>query len=238
MAGQTRHIRAPGSERAAELFRNHLARLKRNGCGLLVTGDEPADTRAHATRRLLGTTEPSESEVPRRRLLITTDPGIAVESYLPSGVPPDDDRVRVLSTGGPSRTAATASSPTVQPDEPDDSVDALIDAVETEIAGLLGSGEIRSGAFRLGVTSLLPLIDTFGRESAVEFCATVTEQVRQRNGMAHFHYPVPDDDSRVLTFSHQVDIRIELRQERDSPVECLWHTSYPEIDSHLVWTEF
>jgi hypothetical protein len=216
----------PDSESA---FRAYLARLKRNGCGILLSGEAPERARIAASQQLFGSTDP---DVPRRRLLINTDPGIDPDAYLPASVHPGDDTVRVVQIQGQVRgTTATAASPgprlSVLDQLEADIDDAFADLVRTETPA--------PGELRVGITTVQPLIELAGLQRVEECCTLLVAKARTWDGMVHFHAPMPPTDERVSTLEQHVDARVDLRIGPEEDVEWLWHTGKPEIDSSLSW---
>jgi hypothetical protein len=222
-------------------FRGFLSRLKQRGSGLLVTGETTAWVQQHASRQLFGATRLRDDEAPRRRVVVRTASDVDPAKYLPTGTEVGDERVRVVSHTQPTRSAAAAtassfevSGPTIT-DGPTELAQGVVEAIES-LASL--NGEIEAGELRVGVTSLQPLVEAAGVDAVVEFCETVTETVRSYGGMAHFHYPVSDADALTLNLDDLLDARIELRQRGGDPVQCRWHTPYPELNEELGWVDF
>lgn len=231
MGGGTTRVSGPATHDYTR-FTEFLEDLKTNGCGLLITGDETSQTRAQASRRLLGESDPAGEVSPRRRLLITTDDSVHPEDYLPDGVTPGDDAVRIVSPGGFSR-GATAASPTAeQQQSPLADIETQVDFA---IADLLREDAPDPGVFRVGVTSLLPLIESVGETPVKEFVAVLVARVRGWNGMVHLHYPVPDTEARHSQLNDFVDARIEIRNRENHHAEWLWHTKNAVIDSSVTW---
>lgn len=229
------------TERRPETFREYLSRLKREGSALLVTGQTPEWVRRHASRQLFGASRTAESTGQRRRVVVGTDPGFDASAYLPTGTAPSDDNVRVVAVDSTTRAAAGARDATQRADGAEGGSDlaALEGAVRESVAALVSAdGEPAPGELRVGVTSLLPLVETHGQDAVVAFCESVGDDVRSHGGMAHAHYPLPDGDRGVQAFRPHVDARIELRQGGADPVECRWHTPYPELNIALDWVQF
>lgn len=221
-------------------FREYLARLKRDGSGLLVTGETPEWVQQHASRQLFGTTRPGTDESPRRRIVVRTDPEFDPAGYLPTGTQVSDEHVRVVTHSRPTRSAAATTAPTdhAGPVVADDLV-TLTETVSETVADLATAGEpVEPAELRVGVTSVLPLVEANGLESVVEFCAEVADCVREYDGMAHVHCPLADTDQRLVEFRPHVDARVELRQQDSNPVQCRWHTPYPELNLELGWVDF
>ena len=216
-------------------FQEYLARLKRTGSGLLVTGETPEWVQQHASRQLFGTTRPHGDERPRRRLVVQTAQSFDAASYLPTGASLDDENVAVVAASHVTRGAAAASGASGTNSSPG----GLSGLTERVVAGIEGLAvDVQPGELRVGVTSLLPLVETAGLASAVEFYDTVATAVREHAGMAHAHCPLPETDGRLDRFHSVVDGRVELRQEGTNPVQCRWETPYPELNTDQQWVDF
>lgn len=181
--------------------RQHLARLKRRGCNLLVVGSTDAATRRTASRRLFG-----DRDADRDHVLIAVgeaDPG----PWLP-------DRGRVIDAPVDTRSAAAATEPSASgaPSGPTQSVAAAVaDAAA-------GSGD-EPGRFRLGVTALAPLLESPGGSETV---ASLREAVRGVHGIGHYHLPAPVDAARTRAVAADFDAVVELRRTAEGPQER-WH---------------
>lgn len=185
-------------------FTTRLESLKEHGCSLLVTGDVPEEGRVLATRRLLGA-----SAEPRRRILVLGDD--RPEPYLPGGVAPSDDTVRVL-----------------RPDtaDPRGLRELVADAaVELEPPGGYHPGELRIG---------IPCFGEFHQTGSLSDVETTLNRLaavcRETRGMGHCTLAAPDDDGVVAELADDFDARIELRT-----TDCLeqrWH-----LDDASGWFE-
>lgn len=221
-------------------FRSFLSRLKSRGSGLLVTGENPGWVRQHASRQLFGTTRLHDGEPPRRRVVVTTDAATDPAKYLPTGTSVGDDLVRVVSHTSPTRSTAVASAPDASggPSITDGTAELGTAVVEVVDSLAADDGGVAPGELRVGITSLRPLVEADGLDTVLDFCAEVAEAVRGHNGMAHFHYPLADADAAVDRLASPLDARVELRQEGGDPVQCRWHTPYPELHQDLGWVNF
>lgn len=221
-------------------FRSFLSRLKRRGSGLLVTGENPGWVRQHASRQLFGATRLHDGEPQRRRVVVRTDAVTDPAKYLPTGTSVEDDLVRVVSHASPTRSTAAAPAPDTGtgPTITDGTTQLATTTVDVVDSLAAVDGGVDPGELRVGVTSLRPLVEADGIDAVVDFCTQVAEAVRSHDGMAHFHYPLADVDSGVDRLAHQLDARVELRQENGNPVQCRWHTPYPELNQDLGWVDF
>lgn len=229
------------SEPSPDTFRQFLSRLKQQGSGLLVTGETPTWVQQHASRQLFGAKRLQGDEPPRRRLVVRTSAGDDPAKYLPSGTDLDSDRVRVVSHNGSTRSAAAATSPGADVNGPTitDGPARLAETVVETIKEFTSTpGDVKPGELRVGVTSLRPLVEAEGMDAVLDFCNTVADAVRSYSGMAHFHYPAGETDALTINLSEQLDARIELRQGGGDPVQCRWHTPYPELNRELGWVNF
>lgn len=233
-------IRGSSADGPPSTFRSFLSRLKCRGSGLLVTGENPGWVRQHASRQLFGATRLHDGEPPRRRVVVRTDAATDPAKYLPTGTSVEDDLVRVVSHASPTRSTVAAPAPDVSggPSITDGTTEfgtAVVEVVDS-LAG--DDGGVEPGELRVGVTSLRPLVEADGLETVLDFCTQVAETVRSYNGMVHFHYPLADADPAVDRLARPLDARVELRQENGDPVQCRWHTPYPELNQDLGWVDF
>ncbi|WP_435197313.1 DUF7504 family protein [Natronomonas sp. EA1] len=212
-------------------FEQFLAALKRDGCALLVTGDEPALAREVASKRLFGTTRPDAETAPRKRLLLTTGKGECPAAYLPGELTGASESTTVVSTT--TATRATVARPPAEDPEPRSL--AAVSAELHEALSALIDDEPRPSELRVGVTSIRPLLEEYGPRETRQFVSELAETVRGYRGMAHVHYPVADDSPAVETVEPVVDARIELRMRERASVELRWHTGDETLDDGLSW---
>ncbi|WP_058367666.1 DUF7504 family protein [Haloparvum sedimenti] len=175
--------------------RQHLARLKRRGCNLLVVGATDAATRRAATRRLFGA--PGAN---RDRVLITVG-NVDSDEWLPDGG-------RVIDAAVDTRSAAALTAPST----PSRSVPEAVDDVAS-------TSDDEPGRFRLGVTALAPLLESPG---GAETVASLRETVREARGIGHYHLSAPFDADRTRAAAADFDAVVELRRVAAGPQER-WH---------------
>lgn len=232
-------------------FREYLHGLRSDGAALLVTGETPADARAHASSRLFGAVNE-----PHQRVLVCLSGAHRPRDYLPPLTVPDSEGVVVLGTDDAARGATTAASVspdtgpyriglgTVTPLSPPASPEARLSdgdplaATERALLEVLESLAPRDGdhppsRLRVGVTSLLPALGRADADTVATFCDSVAAAVRARRGTVHFHLPLPDRTARERDLAAVADARVELR--RTHRVESLWHPpAYVDADD-LDW---
>ncbi|WP_425606706.1 DUF7504 family protein [Natrinema marinum] len=193
-------------------FSDELARLKRQGAGVLVVGSVRPDQRRDACRRLLG----QESEQLRRRILVSTT---GDSHQLPLRVDdPDPETFSPISYDAQARSAA-ASSPPAGPSIPASptEVDTLADlgiAISSAIESFeTDAGGLEPAELRVGIDSLLPLLEEYGKQQLFKFLHLTNGRTRDVNGMAHYHLPVERDARIVPILSPLFDIVVELREQ-------------------------
>lgn len=187
--------------------RQHLARLKRRGCNLLVVGSTDAATRRAASRRLFGA-----PDADRDRVLIAVGETDS-DRWLP-----DDGRVIEAGIDTRSATDSTALS---APTAPSVSTPSVAPAVADAAAG---SGD-EPGRFRLGVSALAPLLESPG---GTETVASLRETVRGTRGIGHYHLPAPFDAARARAVAADFEAVVELRRTTEEPQER-WHVDDADV---------
>ncbi|WP_224270276.1 DUF7504 family protein [Haloprofundus salinisoli] len=191
--------------------------LKRRGCNLLVTGSVSEAVTARATQRLLG----SPVEDRKRLVTLTEAPTRGVDARLPIGVSADDADVRIVERRRVDRSAVEG----VRHDGR--SGDTELRRLERDISRAIASLDDGSGfgpsELRLSVDSLGTLTEMYEIPQVCGFLRRVCDTVEDREGMGHYHLPLPDDSPRVDQFAHVFDARIELRQREPYGPEQRWH---------------
>ncbi len=193
-------------------FADELTRLKRRGASVLVVGSVRPDQCRDACRRLLG----CGADRTRRRVLVSTTDGPHHATHHV-----DETGSEALSTiayEAQARNAATAEpgeTPSVEPDttmakslaDLGLAIEGAIEGFETDTAAL------EPAEVRLGIDSLLPLLEEYGRQRTFKFLHLVNGRTRDVDGMAHYHLPVERDARIVQTLSPLFDITVELREQ-------------------------
>ncbi|SEW23810.1 DUF7504 family protein [Natrinema salifodinae] len=213
-------------------FADELARLKRQGASVLVVGPVSAAQQWDACRRLMGQT----ADATRRRVLVTTtgdhDHGHS-SPFVDIDADAETETLSVISYDGqPRSTARTGSAaPSTDP-----SIGSAVTAEVTTLAdlGIAISRAIESferdasglepAELRVGVDSLLPLLEGYGRQPVFKFLHLINGRTRAANGLAHYHLPVERDDRTVPTLSPLFDVIVELR-ERNGVSQERWTVS-------------
>lgn len=211
-----------------ETFTEELSELKQQGASVLVVGSVRPEHQRAATSRLLG----HATDRTRRRVLVSTtgdgdDRSIGHESALA-------DTLRIVRYENQTRNAAVqepASNPHTEPsidNETDDGtatattladlgieLSSAVNAFETDIGGFEPS------ELRVGVTSLLPLLDDYSTEQVFKFIHLTNGRVTDVGGMVHYQLPVERDADIVPVLEPLFDVIVELR-EQNGTVQERW----------------
>lgn len=181
-------------------FRELLMRLKRRGCNLLVVGETTPSVRRRASRRLFGAPLAA-----RTRLLVTVgDP--SPDRWLPAEGSVVD--AGILTRGSP---AAGLSEP-----------------IREELTQQIAAVDAEPGEYRVGVTSIAPLLDNADSTSTLE---AIREAVVDGNGMGHYHFAAPIDTVLDRGVDEGFDAVLELRQAGEAQER--WHV--PSRDLTTPW---
>ena len=192
-------------------FADELSRLKRRGTSVLVAGSVRPDQCRDACRRLLG----CGADRTRRRVLVSTTDG-------PHHVTHHVDEtgsgtLSVIGYEAQARNAATAEqgeTPSIGPETTATSLADLGIAIEQAIEGFeTETAALEPGELRLGIDSLLPLLEEYGRQRVFKFIHLINGRTQDVDGMAHYHLPVERDARIVQTLSPLFDITVELREQ-------------------------
>lgn len=209
-----------GARMAEEAFSDELLRLKRQGASVLVTGSSRSDHRRNAYRRLMGCTA---DRVRRRVVVSTTDTHHYVSQVLADV---DPETLSVIAYGEQTRGVAP-SGPTPGPsnDGSITKVDTLadlgvaissaIDAFETD------ASELEPAEVRVGIDSLLPLLEEYGAQRVFKFLHLINGRTQHIHGMSHCHLPVNRDAAIVPMLSPLFDVVVE-RRERHGDTQERW----------------
>lgn len=204
-----------------DAFIEELSRLKRRGASVLVVGSARASRNAETCRRLLG----HAADRSRRRVLVSTTGRSAPIEPLTDESPPNSHRI--ITHDVDVRSAGTATAPRTtgaSSDVPSTSTDTLAD-LGVELSSAIESFEraadgLEPSELRVGVDSLLPLLEKYGTERTFRFIHLTNGRTRTADGMIHYRFPVgrEHDVAAVLTplFDVVVELRVHngVRQER------------------------
>lgn len=228
--------RTRGGEPTLQAALDRLA----GGCGLLVTGDVPADAFRVAAVRYFG--EPSN---PRRRVLGLTHDSLRAREWLPGSIGPDSDDTAVVRCGDAVRGGATAErgdggptrpggtgNPGDADRDPETFPERFLDAVRDDGGRATDGMYLRVGLFRVdGLRAAL------GEERAGDLLADAAAATRERGGMAHFHLPRPTTDGASPRADPVVDaVATRLGDDLDVIVQLRFgdHAAVPEERWHIA----
>ncbi|USZ71373.1 DUF7504 family protein [Natronosalvus halobius] len=233
-------------------FADELSRLKRRGASVLVTGVVQADQRQVIARRLLGT---APEEI-RKRIVISTpgtefdidrlvddvDSGNAeIVSYQgtarsvsaeTAGTAGTTETAKTTEAAG-TKTPSTPSTPGAK--APVTTAETLGDvgiAVSSAIERFERNGDLEPGVLRVGIDSLVPFLEEYGREAVFQYLHLLNGRTRAAGGIAHYHLPIERDSSTVSILTPLFDVVVELR-ERNGIVQERW--SLTESDLSTGW---
>lgn len=208
-----------GGESGGKQFPEALSQLKRQGASVLVVGPVRTEQRRNICQRLLG----QATDRPRRRLLVSTTGDCNDVSHLVDDEFAASNSFSHVSYATQSRSATTSdsnSSPT-GPNIPSAKESATpvtslanlgiaisnaIETFETDANGL------SPAELRIGVDSLIPLLDAYGTERVFKFVHLTNGRTRESDGMIHYHLPMDHDADAVSVLKPLFDITIELRE--------------------------
>jgi hypothetical protein len=217
---------------SAPKFHDALADFKRRGCNILVTGRVSETSTNRTTIQLLGA-----STEERKRVLVLTD---ATTRYagakLPAGTRMDDADVWIIDWGDDERAARAMPTPTIP--RPNGSAEVGLRDLRSDIVTAVSffdewAGGLAPSELRLSLDSLVKPLERYGRDTVEQFLRIVTALVRDVSGVAHFHLPIPDDDTLVQELSQLFDARVEVKQGDGLVPKQRWHV--PEYDQTTNW---
>lgn len=181
-------------------FRELLARLKRRGCNLLVVGETEPSVRRRASRRLFGAPLAG-----RTRLLVTVG-DVAPDRWLPAEGSVVD--AGVLTRGSPA--------------------DGMTEPARDALAERIAAGDADPGEYRVGVTSIAPLLDA---ADSTPTLAAIREAVVDVNGIGHYHLAASIETVLDRGIDERFDAVLELRKAGDAQER--WHV--PSRDLTTPW---
>ncbi|MFC4541125.1 hypothetical protein ACFO5R_04185 [Halosolutus amylolyticus] len=214
-------------------FTEELSQLKRRGASVLVVGSVRPEHQRSASRRLLG----HASERDRRRVLVSTSSG---DHHSLVSEPSISDGLRFVTYGSQTRSAV-ASEPIDDHTPPaidDDgttadtlgdlgiAISSAIEDFETDADGFEPS------ELRVGVDSLLPLLEDYSTEQVFKFVHLINGRVTDVDGMVHYLLPVEPDADVVPVLKPLFDVLVEL-QDRNNCLQERW--SLPDSGHCSGW---
>ncbi|QSX00954.1 DUF7504 family protein [Haloterrigena alkaliphila] len=223
-------------------FTDELSQLKRQGASVLVVGSVRTEQRRDVSRRLLG----QATSQPRRRVLVSTT-GATHTHLAEDETESSETLTRVnYATQARSATSETAASETASsgpgPISPsaDESpvttttladlgiaISSAIEGFETEADGLAPA------ELRVGVDSLVPLIEEYGAERVFKFVHLTNGRTRDTDGMIHYHLPMDRNSDVVSVLTPLFDIVIELR-EQNGTFQERWSINDGDLSSGWI----
>ncbi|ELY46616.1 DUF7504 family protein [Natronorubrum sulfidifaciens] len=223
-----------------ERFSDGLTQLKRQGASVLVVGSVQPAQRRNLCRRLLGRT----TVTPRRRVLVsTTGQSHDVSELLGSDSCTETAHTLVrYATQARGAVASDGDSSTMEPIAPsiDDSpvTTTTLSELGIAISSAIETFELESNGLapaelRVGVESLVPLLDEYGTERVFKFLHLTNGRVRTADGMVHYHLPMDRDSDTASVLAPLFDIIIELREQHGVPQER-WSIDDGELHSGWV----
>ncbi|OVE83797.1 DUF7504 family protein [Natronolimnobius baerhuensis] len=223
-------------------FTTKLRQLKHDGASVLVVGSLQPDHRRDICRRLFG--DESSVDTLRRRIAVSTTgqavwptPGAdstpATFRHITYDAPArgttahqspptaDETDPDTPSTPPHPETAtaptATTNSSTVAPARV--TVDSLADvgiAISSAIEFFDTDADgLEPAELRVGIDSLLPLLEASDRETVFTFLHLITGRTTAADGMFHCHLPVEHDATIVSVLSSLFDVVLEVQDRAD-----------------------
>ena len=204
-----------------EQFTEELSQLKRQGASVLVVGSVRTEQRRDLCRRLLGET----TGQPRRRVLVSTagddhDPAQRIGSNADAV---DSETLTLVNYATQARCTAASRSDAATgaaiSSAEDDSMEAatLADlgiAISSAIEGFEAeSNGLAPAELRVGVDSLVPLLEEYGSERVFKFVHLTNGRTRDVDGMIHYHLPTDRNSDVASVLEPLFDVVVELREQ-------------------------
>ena len=222
-----------------------LNELKAEGCNLLVVGDSRRELFTRASASLLG-----EADASRFRLIALTDAtSQSAARRLPDPVETDQPLTAMtklvhhpLSARSTTAEAATESYPELTGIPESHVTRECLAELETEIAESMAAFHNRTTdptatELRVGVDSLVPLLDRYEESAVRRFVRVVADRAREYDAMAHYVLPEPYDSERVQSLAGEFEAVVEVRSvdptKHDHDAEERWHI--PGKDLTIDW---
>lgn len=215
----------PGSD--ATQFPHALDGLEQRGGALLVVGTVPNEQYERVSQHLLGDERPA---APRRRLVVADD-STAKERLARTGPTTPEYARAVVREGVPESVRGQPTAADRQPEPTggarvhhvgpslDELGLTLTDIIDQFTAAADG---LSAAELRVAFDCLPELLAQYGEETTFRFLHVLTNQIRARGGIAHFHLPEPIADRSIRALEPLFDAVIELRV-RDDELQQRWH---------------
>lgn len=126
---------------------------------------------------------------------------------------------------GTSQSTSTTADPSIAADAPGPTATEPVTAETLADVGICISEAIEQfeddtdaltpGEVRVGITTLLPFLETYGRETVFQFLHLINGRTRAVNGIGHVHLPVDKDANIVSVLAPLFDVIIELQERGD-----------------------
>lgn len=226
-------------------FAGELRQLKREGASVLVVGTIQPEQREDVCTRLFG----HASDEQRRRIAVSAtdrsawqpsnddEPTPATFRHITYDAPA---RGATTSHTGPTDTGrepttATTHSPSVVSSHSEArtlaelgiAISSAIEYFDTDANGL------EPAELRLGIDSVLPLLEAYDRENVFTFLHLVNGRVTDVDGMIQCHLPVERDATVVSVLSPLFDVVLEVRERADG-YEERWSLKDGDLESSWI----
>lgn len=213
-----------GSETAASdervRFTRSLARLRDEGCAILVVGEPPESVRATACARLSG-----DDDIPHERVFVRTDDAAVTEPIDTDGT---EIRYRPLT-----RDSAATVSDAGSEGFPATTLAELTERLSREATRATATiDRFDEAGLRVCFDSLPELRAQYTEQELFQFLHGAIAEIKAVDGMGHFHLPLPVDDAFVATLRPLFDAVVDLRAGESGPGQRWW------LAETETWTEW
>ncbi|WP_458206482.1 DUF7504 family protein [Haladaptatus sp. NG-SE-30] len=205
---------------------SELARIKKTGGNLLLTGLVPDHVVDAASVQLLGRRAPDKT-----RVVAVHDRSVATADARLSRIGATTDESHIISLDAEARSATATTSATTDHHVTDDvgdlfefqrKIDRTLRKIDYDRRGL------EPAELRFCFDSLRPVLDEQGEDDVTEFLYGCFDAVKDVSGMAHYVLPTKRDTPQVATIEPLFDATVELRVTDTGP-EQRWHLSDTEF---------
>ncbi|WP_247003768.1 DUF7504 family protein [Halosolutus gelatinilyticus] len=211
-------------------FTDALSRLKQHGASVLVLGSVHPDQQWALSRRLLG----HATDQLRRRVFVSTANGDALLHELSPA-----ETIRVVRYESQTRctvaeapTTDGSATPSIDDQPTAETLGDLGIAISSAIEAFESESEFEPSELRVGVDSLLPLLEDYDTEQVFKFIHLTNGRVKAADGMIHYRLPIERDATVVPVLKPLFDVLVELR-EQNGIVQERW--TLPRTDHSSGW---